>query len=223
MEKSILIVGDEGSVVGLWRLHLTRKGYQVSMTSWDESLTEARQQSPDLIIVDVSLPVGTCLARCRRLQNASNAPIILLTDQAAEIAPQMGVGLLTRPVRFTNLLRSVENALQSANLPTEAPGPIIQIGDICLDVDHHLVGKGDQQYKLPPKQFQLLYLFMSNPGQVLSRKQLMKEVWNTDYLGDTRTLYVHIRWLRQKIEDNPNAPVYLRTVRDVGYRFNVPE
>ena len=100
---------------------------------------------------------------------------------------------------------------------------VLQVGEICLDTTKQEMTKGGERFALSPKLWQLLHKFMSNPGQILSRKELMKDVWDTDYMGDTRTLYVHIRLLRERIEDDPSAPAYLRTIRGIGYRFDAPE
>jgi len=222
MARSILIVEEEGSVAGLWRRELLRKGFRVFTTNWSRSPFDARQHHPDLVVVDVSRPLSECLPFCEELRDITKTPVILLADRPIGTPSRTDIKVLGKPLGFDRFLRYIEVALESAKLAGESPRELIQVGDICLDEETHVVTKGNREVKLSPKLFQLLHMFMTNRGRVLTREQLMKEIWDTDYLGDTRTLYVHVRWLREAIEDDPKHSVYLRTLRGVGYRFDKP-
>jgi DNA-binding response OmpR family regulator len=222
MSADILVVGEEGSILNLWYPKLARKGYQTLLTDWDSAPEQARQASPSLIILDSVRPPHTCLAQCQLLRRVSGAMILLLSNQDANEVQELGIELWPRPLRLESLVRHIKKMLQ-ANDSALATPRILQIGEISLDVERRMLIKGATEYALPPKQFALLQIFMNRPGQIISRRELMKAIWETDYLGDTRTLYVHIRWLRKMIEKNPAAPAYLRTVRGVGYRFSSPE
>lgn len=222
MSADILVVGEEGSILNLLCPKLTRKGYQTLLTDWNSAPEQAHKASPALIILDSARPLHACLAQCRLLRRVSGASVLLLSDQDANEAPEPGIELWSKPLRSESLVRHVKKMLQAKDRSPSTPR-ILQIGEIALDTERRMLIKGDSECALPPKQFALLQIFMTRPGQILSRRELMKAIWETDYIGDTRTLYVHIRWLRKKIEQNPEAPTYLRTVRGVGYRFSCPE
>jgi DNA-binding response OmpR family regulator len=222
MSADILVIGEEGSVLSLWYPKLARKGYQTLLTDWDSAPEQARKGKPALIILDSLRPLKTCLAHCQHLRQTSEATVLLLNDQEINEVRELGIELWPRPLRFESLMRRIKRILQASEGAPSMPR-ILQIGGISLDTERRTLIKGDAEFALPPKQFALLRIFMARPGQILSRKELMKAIWETDYVGDTRTLYVHIRWLRKKIEQNPETPAYLRTVRGVGYRFSSPE
>ncbi len=222
MDKGILIVGDEDSIAVVWRAQLARRGYQVSISDWEGSQKAVGQLNPDLIVVDVTRPAALCVSHCHILSQVGNVPVLLLSDQEAT-RREGRLYIAPRPQRLKAFLAAIETASQDADVPLPQAGSMLRVGDLKLDTEQHLLIKGETKHWLSPKQFQLLYALMSNPGQVLSRRQLMRAIWDTDYLGDTRTLYVHVRWLRLKIEDDPNTPQYIRTVRGVGYRFTKPE
>jgi DNA-binding response OmpR family regulator len=144
-------------------------------------------------------------------------PTILLLEKGHASAGKTAEAFMTPPFTSRKLLYRVKKLAETLSSRE------IRDGDLALDPDTNTLRKGEVSSHLRPKEAALLALFMHNPGRVVSRKEIMKKVWETDYMGDTRTLSVHIRWLRLKIEDNPNAPIILRTVRGVGYRFEVPE
>ncbi len=221
MGRRILLVEDDGSVTRLWRGNLSRRGYQVSVARWDDASKSAQKLKPDIAVVDVSLPPQDCLSRCQHLCRQFGIPVLLLTDGAAPNSAEEGVEFVHTPLRVDSLVQRIDQALSCANV--KGGGEFLQVGELSLDMARQTVTKRGQKHPLSPKLCQLLHTFMTHAGQVLSRRQLMNEIWDTDYLGDTRTLYVHIRWLRECIEDDPHSPLYLRTVRGVGYRFDTPE
>jgi DNA-binding response OmpR family regulator len=198
---------------------LERKGYfvQVARTK-AQAMARIRWRRPDILVMDVvsfgSSGYSVSDAVRGRLERV---PTILLVEKGHESAGRTAEAFMTPEFTSRKLLyriKKVAEALSSRE---------IQAGDLTLDPDSNSLRKGEVTSHLRPKESALLALFMQNPGRVLSRKEIMKKVWETDYIGDTRTLSVHVRWLRLKIEDDPNSPVVLRTVRGVGYRFEVLE
>ena len=152
-------------------------------------------------------------------QKAGEVPIILIHEEGNDSGQTEADFYLTAPFTFRKLANRIKRVVQS----NEQGREMLQVGDLILNLDGRSVTRGKKKHQLTPKEFKLLETLMRNPGKVLSRKFLMKNVWDTDYLGDTRTLDVHVRWIREKIEENPSSPVYLCTERGVGYRFEVPE
>jgi DNA-binding response OmpR family regulator len=195
---------------------LERNGFTVCRArNGKQAVAQASESLPILAVIDPSsLRIGGSRL-CQRLkQTDESIPIIWVLDEGASVFDSDGADLfLERPFTEHNLLDGMRELLP------EVEGPVLSAGDIVFHVDKRQVYKGDHMCRLTPKQAKLLEALMRQPGEVLSRRFLMKHVWNTDYLGDTRTLDVHIRWVREAIEDNPSSPVYLRTVRGVGYRF----
>jgi DNA-binding response OmpR family regulator len=190
--------------------------------SWEEAGTHTSSLNPDLVVVDVDLVPQQSLSRCRALQKSCHAPVLVLTSDDPPHSAGDALFFLSKPLTAANFLTHVKRLLEEQDART-SPSRLLRLGELCLDLENQQMIKGGERKSLSPKLFDLLYEFMTHPGQVLTRKQIMKMVWDTDYMGDTRTLYVHIRWLREIIEDNPSTPVYLRTVRGVGYRFDLSD
>ncbi len=219
MTVQILFVEQDESPVSSFSQRLLDKGYAVTIVhSAKEASSQLRSGEHDLLILDSAPPDldgrKTYQALWRQIQGVS---VILITDGDEKIDETMQIDFhLARPFTTRKLVNRIKKIAE------RRLKEILRMGDLTLDVRKRIVTKGDKEYRLTPKQAKLLEIFAHNAGKVLTRKTLMKEVWNTDYLGDTRTLDVHVRWLREKIEDTPSAPVYLRTVRGVGYRFEVP-
>jgi len=151
-------------------------------------------------------------------ENVAEIPIILILAEVKKDEEVMGATFILAPP-FTS--RKLFNRIRSILKSDE--GKTLQAGGITLSLGTRRVSNRSKERRLTPKEFELLKVFMRSPGRVMSRKFLMKKIWKTEFMGDTRTLDVHIRWLREKIEENPSSPMYLRTVRGVGYRFNIPE
>ena len=221
MAKQILIIEDESSVASLVSRNLSQKGYDITVRGRKQALRRARKRKPSLVILDLSASEASVAETCQLLSDATGAPIIALTDSPHKLEEIDGVEYLAKPLDFRELTAIVESTLKRRRKRKKRPRRFLRLGDMSLDLQTRCLIKGEHRHRLTPKEFLLLKLFMSNPGRVLSHRRLMKEVWNTDYLGDTRTLYVHVSWIRKKIEDMPGAPVYLRTIRGVGYRFDI--
>ncbi len=219
MAKEILIIEDEGFTAGLLSRNLSKKGYDIHILERKAALRQVRKHKPSLVIFEIPASDTKASETCRLLRDATTVPIIALTESPAKLDEIEGVEYLTNPLDFRELLATVENALKRRRKRKKGTLRFLRRGDLVLDLQSRGLTKGEHRYRLTPKEFLLLKMFMSNPSQVLSHKKIMKEVWDTSYLGDKRTLYVHVSWIREKIEDVPRAPVYLRTVRGVGYRF----
>jgi DNA-binding response OmpR family regulator len=221
MAKEILIIEDEGFIAGLLGRNLAQKGYALAILESKQAMQQARKHKPSLVLLEAPAHAGEAFAMCQHIRDTLTAPIIVLTEPAAYLDDLEGVECLTKPVDFRALLGAVENALKRQRSGKTRTLRVLRRGELALDLQTRLLTKGAQRYRLTPKEFLLLKLFMTKPGQVLTHKAILKEVWNTEYDGDIRTLHVHISWLRRKIEDTPREPARLRTVRGVGYRFEI--
>jgi len=219
MAKEILIIENEGLVAGLLSKTLLRKGYEITVLEHREALKRVRKRKANLVLLEAATATTEAAKTCRALRDLTSAPIIVLGDSPIDLDDVEGIECLTKPLDFRQVLSVVEDALRRQRKRTKRKPRVLRCGELTLDLPTRRLTNGEQRYRLTPKEFLLLQMFMSNPGQVLSHKAIMREVWSTDYLDDLRTLYVHVSWLRSKIEDEPKQPVLLRTVRGVGYRF----
>ena len=200
---------------------LEKKGFRiVRVTSGKEALSQAKSQRLAVAVLDSLAWRGDCAQLCGDLRKM-DVPLLVLLPEGGANAPKLpaGVAVLARPFTPRKLTNCVKRLLP------EPGGDVLKIGDVQFNVQHRHVRKGSTTVQLTPMQAKLLEVFMRHPGETLSRHYLIKQVWkwNTDDLNDTRTLDVHVRWLRQVVEDDSNAPRYLATVRGVGYRFGLPE
>ena len=221
MSLKVFLIGKYVSTLSSLRPSLEKRGYIVSaVSSRKKALEQVGTDKPDLIVVDATSPRLDGGRTCQALrQKVGEVPIILISEEGSDSGQAEADFHLTAPFTFRKLANRIKRAVQSS----EQSGETLQVGGLILNLDRRSVTRGKKKHQLTPKECNLLETFMRNPGKVLSRKFLMKNVWDTDYLGDTRTLDVHVRWIREKIEENPSSPVYLCTVRSVGYRFEVPE
>jgi len=220
MTASILLLEKARSPIDWIRQSLEKKGYEVSpVRSERKAVQQATSEKPNLIILNATSSKMDGPRTCRTLhEKVAEIPIILILAEGEESHDMMGATIiLTPPFTSRKLFNRIRRVLESKE------GKILQAGGLTLSLGTHCVSRGSKERRLTPKEFELLKVFMCSPGRVLSRKFLMKKVWKTDYMGDTRTLDVHIRWVREKIEEKPSSPIYLRTVRGVGYRFDIPE
>jgi len=227
-ENKILIVEDDTSLITTLKYNLQKDGYNVT-TAIDgaEALETARKVKPDLIILDVMLPKMNGFEVCRILRKEMIVPILMLTAKAEETDKIVGLEIgaddyMTKPFSMRELLARVRAMLRRAKMadPEPADGKtLLKINDLEIDPARHRVSLREKVLGLTPKEYDLLVFLARNGGFVFNREQLLEKVWGYDYAGDTRTVDVHIRWLRQKIETNPQKPKYLITVRGTGYKL----
>jgi two-component system, OmpR family, alkaline phosphatase synthesis response regulator PhoP len=226
MEAKILIVDDEKNIVELIKFHLKKENYRViEAYKGKDALDLYRKEKPDLIILDVMLPDMGGFEVCKTIRKESRVPIIMLTAKGEEIDKILGFELgaddyITKPFSPRELLARIKAVLKrtrTSNIDTNQ----IQVGPFKINVNKREIYKNDKLLELKPKEFDLLKLFITNPGRVFTRQYLLEQIWGYDYLGDTRTVDVHIRRLRQKIEDNDKNATYIKTVHGVGYKFVV--
>jgi DNA-binding response OmpR family regulator len=219
----VLVVEDELTLLDLLSQHLRAEGYEVTASpDGAQALDLARAQPPDLFLLDVMLPGLDGLSLCRILRKESEAPIILLTARGAEIDRVIGLesgadDYVVKPFSLPELMARVRAALRRA---PQRPGAVLTAGDLTVDLVSRRVRVEGREIKLSHKEFELLATLMRNKGAVLSREFLITQVWGYDFEGESRTVDVHIRWLREKIEKDPSAPVHVQTVRGVGYRID---
>ena len=230
-EKSndkILIVEDDRNLLDTLKYNLRKEVYEV-VTAVDgaEALDIARREKPDLIILDLMLPKISGFEVCRILRKEMIVPILMLTAKADETDKIVGLEIgaddyMTKPFSLRELLARVRAMLRRAKMVEIQPKPeetLLKAGDIKVDMARHQASKGTTMLDLTPKEFDLLTFLARNKGLVFSRDQLLEKVWGYDFAGDTRTVDVHIRWLRQKIEMDPSNPKHLVTVRGTGYKL----
>ena len=231
---SVLVVDDEENLVASLIYNLTREGYQVSSARDGPSAVEtARQERPDLIILDVMLPGLSGFEVCRVLRKDMTVPILMLTAREDEVDRVVGLELgaddyVVKPFSMRELMARVRAMLRRVEMLQEKasngePLPTIQRGALRVNLSTHEVFLHDHILPLTPKEYDLLAFLMQHPNRVFTRGQLLDQVWGADHLGDMRTVDVHIRWLREKIEEDPSHPHHLETVRGVGYRFRAHE
>jgi len=219
MAKRVLIVENEGLIAGLLGKSLARKGYEVTVMGYSEIPSKARRRKASLVLIDAHPEASAMLDSCLSLRQATAAPIIALVEPPLNIDLD-GVQCLNKPLDFRQLLTAVEGTLAHQAIPTKRAQKALRCADLVLDLRTRRLNKGELCHRLTPKEFALLRFFMTHRGQVVTHREIMRGVWQTDYTDDLRTLHVHVSWLRKKIEDNPKKPALLRTVRGVGYRFS---
>jgi DNA-binding response OmpR family regulator len=214
MAIRILLVEKDLTTADLLVPSLERKGYQVRLARSRRQALRRRSIRPDILVIDVASFGLAGYDLVDAVQSRLGAlPTVLLLEEGHAVAGSQAAAFMTPPFTSRKLLHRLGKVAKT--LPSQE----IRAGNLVLDPVTRILHKGQHPVSLRPKEAALLAFFMRNPGRVLSRKEIMKEVWDTDYLDDTRTLNVHIRWLRVKIEDDPSRPHMLRTVRGVGYRF----
>ncbi len=222
----ILVVDDEANIVELATLYLENEGYRVQPAfDGEEALRLFREQRPDLIILDIMLPVLDGWEVCRRVRAESDVPIIMLTAREAEVDKVVGLELgaddyLTKPFSPRELTARVKAVLRRYLRGTAGePAESLRSGELELDLARRSVTLAGAEVSLTAKEFDLLAVLAASPGIVLSREKLMEKVWGYDYFGDSRTVDVHVRHIREKLGDSSEAPRFIETVRGVGYRF----
>ena len=225
----VLVVDDEATLVDTIRYNLRREGYEVQVAGeGNEAIRLARAAAPDLVVLDLMLPGLDGLEVCRQLRRESTVPILMLTAKDDEVDKIVGLEVgaddyMTKPFSMRELLARVRAMLRRSRMvqqagETDGAQPV-RSGDLEADPLQRRVTLGERSIQLKPKEFDLLVYLMQQRGRVLTRDQLLEKVWGYTFGGDTRTVDVHIRWLREKIEEDPSTPRRLETVRGVGYRF----
>jgi two-component system response regulator RegX3 len=227
--QTILLVEDEESFIDALTIGLKKEGFRVEVArDGMEALAKFDSVRPDLVLLDVMLPKISGIDVCRQLRKKSQVPIIMVTAKGAEIDTVVGLEVgaddyITKPYRMRELVARMRAVLRrssdESNNMGDLDGNAMEVGTIALDPEQHRVLVHGQEVTMPLKEFELLHILMANAGRVLPRETLIDRVWGTDYVGDTKTLDVHIKRLRSKVEDDPAAPTRIVTIRGLGYKF----
>jgi len=222
----VLVVEDEDSFSDALSYMLRKEGFEVSVaTTGPQALTEFDRTGADIVLLDLNLPEMSGTDVCRNLRTRSHVPIIMVTARDGEIDKVVGLEIgaddyVTKPYSPRELVARIRAVLRrNATETVEAAAPTLSAGPVRMDVERHVVSVAGETVPLPLKEFELLELLLRNAGRVLTRGQLIDRVWGADYVGDTKTLDVHVKRLRSTIEPEPSAPRYLITVRGLGYKF----
>lgn len=230
-EKTVLVVEDEENLLEALRYNLEHEGYAVhTAIDGEDGLATARLTHPDLVILDVMLPKLDGFEVCRILRHETEVPILMLTARGEEIDRVVGLELgaddyVTKPFSTRELMVRVRNMLRRSQL-TSAPSDelgtpkTLTSGDLEIDLNSHIVRLDGSALDMKPREFELLALLVENRGRAFTRDHILERLWGHDYYGDSRTVDVHVRWLREKIEENPGKPTRIVTIRGVGYRFD---
>ena len=229
----ILVVEDEASFVEALQIGLGREGFLVEVaTDGIEALERFAAVQPDLVLLDVMLPRASGIDVCRQIRATSSVPIIMVTAKSAEIDTVVGLEVgaddyVTKPYRIRELVARIRALLRRSAIDhtgemerPNQPESTIRVGDVALDPDEHRVTVSDQEVTLPLKEFEVLHMLLANAGRVMTREMLIDRVWGHDYVGDTKTLDVHIKRLRTKIEVDPAMPTRIVTIRGLGYKYS---
>lgn len=232
MNRTIAVVEDDPTLLDVVRFNLAREGYEVLIArDGEEALSVARHHKPDLIVLDIMLPRLDGLEVCRILRKETSIPIIMLTAKADEVDKVVGLEMgaddyLTKPFSMRELLARVKALLRRSEMQQETAASaansshdVVTVGWISIDLARHVVAIDGKEIGLSPKEYDLLVYLAQNRRRAFSRDHLLERVWGYDYGGDTRTVDVHIRWLRQKVEMDPSQPSLILTVRGVGYKL----
>ena len=226
-QATVLVVEDEESFVEALTVGLKREGFLVRVAKDGlEALTLFDTVRPDLVLLDVMLPNLSGVDVCREIRSRSKTPIIMVTAKGGEIDTVVGLEVgaddyITKPYRLRELVARMRAVLRRAPRQDEprSDGAVLEVGDVKLDPERHEVTVRGEQVPLPLKEFDLLELLLYNAGRVLTRETLIDRIWGPNYVGDTKTLDVHVKRLRSKVEDDPSRPRRIVTIRGLGYRY----
>jgi len=221
----ILMIEDEESLSDPLAYLLGREGFEVTVVADGlEAVAQFDRTGADLVLLDLMLPGQSGTEVCKQIRQRSTVPIIMLTAKDAEIDKVLGLELgaddyVTKPYSSRELVARIRAVLRRRSEPEELITATVAAGPVRMDVERHVVHVGGEPVAMPLKEFELLEMLLRNAGRVLTRGQLIDRVWGSDYVGDTKTLDVHIKRLRSKVEPEPSAPQHIVTVRGLGYKF----
>ncbi|HIW64400.1 MAG TPA: response regulator transcription factor [Candidatus Stackebrandtia excrementipullorum] len=221
----VLVVEDEESFSDALSYMLRKEGFEVAVAATGgEAITEYSRAGADIVLLDLMLPEKSGTEVCRELRSTSNVPIIMVTARDSEVDKVVGLEIgaddyVTKPYSPRELVARIRAVLRRNAEPTDPMVTVLESGPVRMDIDRHVVSVNGKEVQLPLKEFELLEMFLRNSGRVLTRGQLIDRVWGSDYVGDTKTLDVHVKRLRSKIESEPGRPRLLVTVRGLGYKF----
>ena len=222
----VLVVEDEESYSDALAYMLRKEGFEVAIANnGNDAITEFDRGGADIVLLDLMLPGIPGTEVCRQIRATSNVPVIMVSAKDDEVDKVVGLELgaddyVTKPYSPRELVARIRAVLRRGTEPDLAP-PTLEAGPVRMDVERHVVTVDGREQRLPLKEFELLEMFLRNPGRVLTRGQLIDRVWGSDYVGDTKTLDVHVKRLRAKLEPDPSEPKYLVTVRGLGYKLDL--
>jgi two-component system response regulator RegX3 len=221
----VLVVEDEESFSDALSYMLRKEGFEVAVaTTGQDALTQFDRDGADLVLLDLMLPGIPGTDVCRTIRRGSSVPVIMVTAKDGEIDKVVGLELgaddyVTKPFSSRELVARIRAVMRRRGEPEDTAPPALESGTVRMDVERHLVTVNGEPVKLPLKEFELLEMLLRNSGRVLTRMQLIDRVWGSDYVGDTKTLDVHIKRLRTKVEADPRQPRHIVTLRGLGYKF----
>ena len=225
--EKILIIEDEENILEAVKYTLTQEGYDVfTSVDGEDGLEKAQEIKPDLVLLDVMLPKMDGFEVCRILRKDLEMPVFMISAKAEEIDWVVGLEIgaddyITIPFSMRELVVRVRNSLRRAASSQEVDDlEILKFGELEIHLTSHMAIVSGEEVSMKPKEFDLLYLLASNKGRAFTRDQILQRLWDREYIGDVRTVDVHVRWIREKIEVNPSRPEKLVTIRGVGYRFD---
>ena len=225
--EKILIIEDEENILEAVKYTLTQEGYDVfTSVDGEDGLEKAQEIKPDLVLLDVMLPKMDGFEVCRILRKDLEMPVFMISAKAEEIDRVVGLEIgaddyITKPFSMRELVVRVRNSLRRAALSPKVDDlEILKFGELEIHLTSHMAVVSGEEVSMKPKEFDLLYLLASNKGRAFTRDQILQRLWDREYIGDVRTVDVHVRWIREKIEVNPSRPEKLVTIRGVGYRFD---
>jgi two-component system response regulator RegX3 len=222
----VLVVEDEESYSEALSYMLRKEGFEVAIAAdGDTALKEFDRNGADIVLLDLMLPGIPGTEVCRQIRTTSTVPVIMVSAKDDEVDKVVGLELgaddyVTKPYSPRELVARIRAVLRRGQEPDLAPATL-EAGPVRMDVERHVVTVDGNEQRLPLKEFELLEMFLRNPGRVLTRGQLIDRVWGSDYVGDTKTLDVHVKRLRAKLEPDPSEPKYLVTVRGLGYKLDL--
>ncbi len=227
MSRTILLVDDDALMRRSLAFHMEQAGYKVqTAANAEDAISLVQHTPPDLVILDIGLPGMDGLDALRELKSEHNLPVIFLTGRRREFDEVLGLELgaddyITKPFDVDVVLAHVKAVLRrsESNIPAEKTSHHLTVGDLEIDADAHTVSRDGRAIDLSPREFDLLFLLASQPEKVFSTEELLAHVWGAEFVGQPQVVYVHIRWLRQKLETDPDDPQRILTVRGVGYKL----